>query len=117
MGADSMLNNLSPVVSQYDYDSYRVPLRKEGNSYTIYVADKFSRVFDEDTLPDEVKTKMAMILANPMQICKDYELTNLRLMQCPVEGVRSIGWRASDTMFIVILLYKTLCSLRGENIL
>ena len=58
MGADTMLECtiLSPIVSQYDWNLYRVPLRRQGNKYTIYVDNFFTRVFDEDSLPDEIKT-------------------------------------------------------------
>jgi len=52
-----MLDKLSPIVHQYNWDLYRVPLRKVGNKYTMYVADGFTREFDEHTLPDEVKTR------------------------------------------------------------
>jgi hypothetical protein len=70
--------------------------------------------FDENTLPDEIKTKMAMILASPKQIAKDEDISLLELMSTPIEeGYREIGWRTSDTYFIVVLTYKTLCLLRG----
>jgi hypothetical protein len=111
-----MLGNLSPVVHQYDFGLYRVPLRKEGNSYTIFVADGFSRVFDEDTLPDEVKTKMAMMLANAKQIVTDEKVTQLQLMATTVDNdFRDIGWRASDSWFCIILPLASLMKLRGED--
>jgi hypothetical protein len=116
VGSHSMLhaNQLSPMVSQYNWDLYRVPLRRIENNYRIYVADFFTRDFDERTLPDEVKTKMAMILANPKQIMKDEDVSLLELMATPTEeGYREIGWRTSDTYFIVVLTYRTLCLLRG----
>ena len=110
-----MLGTLSPVVHQYNYALYRVPLRKEGNSYTIFVADGFNRVFDEDTLPDEIKTKMAMILANAKQIVADEKVTQLDLMSTTVDSdFRDIGWRASDSWFCIILSLASLLNLRGE---
>ena len=110
-----MLRDLSPVVHQYDFNLYRVPLHKEGNSYTIYVGDDFNRVFDEHTLPDEVKTKMAMVLANAKQIVTDEKVTQLQLMTTTVDSnFRDIGWRASDSWFCIILSYKSLMALRGE---
>jgi hypothetical protein len=78
-------NQLSPMVSQYDWNLYRVPLRRIENNYRIYVADFFTRDFDEHTLPDEVKTKMAMILANPKQIMKDEDVSLLELMATPTK--------------------------------
>ena len=110
-----LIGNLSPVVHQYNYALYRVPLCKEGNSYTIYVGDNFNRVFDEHTLPDEVKTKMAMVLASAKQIVSDHDVTKLHLMTTTVDSnFRDIGWRASDSWFCIILSYKSLMALRGE---
>lgn len=115
MGADTMLEHtiLSPIVSQYDWNLYRVPMRRQGNKYTIYVDNFFTRVFDEDSLPDEIKTKMAMILASPHRILQDHEATMLSLMTAPNENIREIGWRVSDSYFCLILPHKTLCALKG----
>lgn len=115
MGADTMLEHtiLSPIVSQYDWNLYRVPMRRQGNKYTIYVDNFFTRVFDEDSLPDEIKTKMAMILASPHRILQDHEATMLSLMTAPNENIREIGWRVSDSYFCLILSHKTLCLLKG----
>jgi hypothetical protein len=116
MDISAMLGTLSPVVHQYNYALYRVPLRKEGNSYTMFVADGFSRVFDEDTLPDEIKTKMAMVMARGNPILHDYEVTQLNLMCTPLrnDDFIEIGWRVSDMWFVVVLSYNSLMRLRGE---
>jgi hypothetical protein len=111
-----MLGTLSPVVHQFNYALYRVPLRKEGNSYTMWVADKFTRVYDESTLPDEVKSKMAMVLARGNPILRDDEVTHLNLMTTPIrsDDFIEVGWRVSDMWFVVVLSYDSLMALRGE---
>ena len=110
-----MLDKLSPIVHQYNWDLYRVPLRKVGNKYTMYVADGFTREFDEHTLPDEVKTKMAMILSRHGIIERDEQLTTLALMETVRDlELQEIGWRASDNYFIVVLPYESLMKLKGE---
>jgi hypothetical protein len=117
MGSNTMLMDvhlLSPVVSQYNWNLYRVPVRKVGNQYTIYVDNFFTRVFDENSLPDVLKTKMAMILASPHQIVSDREVTSLMLLTTTErEDFKEIGWRVSDTFFCVILNNSDLCALRG----
>lgn len=108
-------SSLSPVVSQFNWDLYRVPLRRIENNYRIYVGDCFTRDFDEKTLPDDVKVKMAMILANPQHAKSDADISMFELMETPKEeSFREIGWRTSDTFFVVVLTYKTLCLLRGS---
>lgn len=111
-----MLGTLSPVVHQFNHALYRVPVRREGDSYRIYVADKFTREFDEHTLPDEIKTKMTMIMARGLPIMYDYEVTNLSLMTSVsrTDDFIEIGWRVSDMWFVVVLNYDMLMKLRGE---
>lgn len=112
-----MLGTLTPVVHQYNYALYRVPLRKEGNSYTMFVADGFTRVFDEDTLPDEVKSKLAMVMARGNPILYDHEVTHLNLMTTPLRNDEfiEVGWRVSDMWFVVVLTYDSLMKLKGED--
>jgi len=116
MDAHTMLYNLSPVVHQYNWDLYRVPLRRVGNHYTLYVADGFTREFDEQTLPDEIKSKMAMILARHKQILQDHEVNEIALLSiCQDEDMQEVGWRSSDSWFVIVLPYPSLMKLRGES--
>ena len=111
-----MLGTLSPVVHQYDHKLYRVPLRREGNTYTMYVADKFTRVFDDETLPDEIKSKMTMVLANGEPIIHDHEVTQLNLMtRAKDDNFINIGWRVSDRWFCMVVTYECLMEMRGER--
>lgn len=82
----------------------------------MWVADKFTRVYDESTLPDEVKSKMAMVLARGNPILHDHEVTQLNLMTTPLrnDDFIEIGWRASDSWFVVVLTYDSLMKMRGE---
>ena len=109
-----MSNTLSPIIHQYNRDLYRVPLRKVENDYTMYVGHDYTRKFDENTLPDDVKTKMAMILAVEQQILRDHEVSPLYLMETRHGDLIDIGWRVSDTWFIVMLHTLLLKELRGE---
>jgi hypothetical protein len=108
-------SNLSPVVHQYRNDLYRVPLRRIKNHYRIYIADGFTREFDDNTLPDEIKTNITMILARSNQILRDHEISHLALMGTRDNELIDIGWQASDSWFVVVLPIKLLMRLRGEQ--
>lgn len=110
-----VINNLSPIVHPYKWDLYRVPLRKEKDHYTMYVADGYTRKFDEKTLPDEVKSKMAMILASDHELVRDDEISHLNLMLMRNNELANVGWQASDSWFVVVLPYSLLMKLRGED--
>ena len=113
-----MLNeNLAPVVHQRNWDLVRVPVRKIEDHYTVYVADGYHRRYDEETLPDELKTKMAMILASPHnKALPDFKLNKLKLYQNhQSEELDEIGWRSSESYFCLVLTRPTLASMKGEK--
>jgi hypothetical protein len=113
-----MLNEmLAPVVHQRNWDLVRVPVRKIEDHYTVYVADGYHRRYDEETLPDELKTKMAMILASPHnKALPDFKLDKLTLYQNhQSEELDEIGWRASESYFCLVLTRPTLASMKGEK--
>lgn len=108
---------LAPVVHQWNWDLVRVPVRKIEDHYIVYVADGYHRRYDEETLPDELKTKMAMILASPHnKALPDFKLDKLKLYQNhQSEELDEIGWRASESYFCLALTRPTLASMRGEG--
>lgn len=112
-----MNEKLSPVVHQTNTDLVRLPMRKIDNHYTAYVADGYQRNFDENTLPDLLKSKFAMILASPeMLLLYDRELSVLVMglyVNTMSPEFNDIGWRASDTYFCLIVTREFLESLKG----
>jgi hypothetical protein len=52
-----MLGHMSPVVHPKDWNLIRVPLRKIGDKYDVFVSDDLVRHYDERTLPDVLKIK------------------------------------------------------------
>ena len=63
--ANRFLNRLTPMGSQHDERLFRVPMRRIDGDYILFVADFSRRIFTDDTLPDFIKHKVAMILASP----------------------------------------------------
>jgi hypothetical protein len=112
-----MLNDLAPVVHPYNWDLVRVPVRRIEDHYIVYVADGYHRRYDKDTLPDELKTKLSMILSIPhKKIEPDHELSKLSLYtNTQSEELSEIGWRASESYYCVVLTRPTLALMRGEN--
>lgn len=108
--------DLAPVVHKTKWDLMRVPLRRIEDHYIVYVADGFHRRYDEDTLPDELKTKMAMILATDHIVIPDNKLQRLDLYgNTQSIELQDIGWRASESYYCMVLTRPTLASMRGEN--
>ena len=115
---DDVVRSLSPISHEFEEGLYRVPIRIEGDKHTIYVGDHHVRMFDTDTLPAFIKHKLAMIIvsATPESlVIPNILLTNLELFATPKAGnLQTIGWRASETMYIVVMSEEELTSLIGK---
>ena len=112
-----MLNeDLSPMVHKTNWELMRVPLRRTVDHYVVYVGVGFSRRYDESTLPDELKTKMAMILASDAEYCVDEKLYRLQLyVNQNSPEFDEVGWRASESYFCLVLTRPTLLAMVGES--
>ena len=91
-------------------------MRRIEDHYILYVSDGYYRRYDKDTLPDELKTKIAMILATDHQVLPDLGVTSLRLYQNDQsEELDEIGWRASESYYCIVMSVDSLKKLRGED--
>ena len=110
-----LIGHLSPVVHPKQWDLIRVPLRRITDRYIVYVADGLVRYYDEDTLPDPLKTKMAMILAAQQpELIDEHRLQKLVVyINTMSDEFDTIGWRVSETYFCLILSRQILESLKG----
>jgi hypothetical protein len=119
MDGNTMLSeNLAPVVHQWNWDLVRVPVRRVADHYIVFVADGYHRRYDEETLPDELKTKMAMILASEskQEALPDHKLQKLTLYtNNQSDALDEVGWRASESYFCLAVTRPTLALMRGEN--
>jgi hypothetical protein len=110
-----MLGSLSPVVHPKHWHLVRVPvMRAVDEHYTVFVGDRTVRRYNDDTLPDALKSKLAMILAHDGGFKDDHVLDNITLYtnnQSP--ELDEVGWRASHSYFCLILDRETLDSLKG----
>jgi hypothetical protein len=117
MDGDTMLGHMSPVVHPKDWNLIRVPLHKFENKYSVYVSDDLVRHYDEKTLPDVLKSKMAMILASPQpNLIPEDRLQKLDVYSVSMPELALVGWRVSDTWFCLALDRLTLNSLKGGTL-
>ena len=117
MDGDTMLGHMSPVVHHKDWNLIRVPLRKVNDKYDVFVSDDLVRHYDERTLPDVLKSKMAMILASPQpNLIPDERLQKLNVYSVTMPELALVGWRVSETWFCLALDRLTLNSLKGGTL-
>lgn len=112
-----LIGELSPVVHPKNWGLIRVPMRKVGDQYIVYVADGFHRIYTDDTLPNVLKSKLAMILANGEIFLPDSKILRLTLYtNTHAPELDEVGWRASDTYFCLVVDRATLESLKGGTL-
>ena len=115
-----LIGEMSPVVHPKNWDLIRLPVRKVNNEYIVYVADGFHRIYTEDTLPDELKAKFAMILAcgnQTMLVEPENRLQKITVyVNTQSPELDEIGWRVSETYFCLVLDRLTLSSLKGGTL-
>ena len=109
-----LIGELSPVVHPKRWDLIRLPVRKVNNEYIVYVADGFHRIYTDDTLPDVLKSKFAMILASEGRYILDSRIIRMTLYtNTDAPELDEVGWRASETYFCLVVDRPTLESLKG----
>lgn len=109
-----VVRNLAPVSHETE-GLYRVPVHIENELHTVYVGDNHVRMFDADTLPDFMKHKLAMItVSDNGELIQDKLLSPLSLFATRKGELGTIGWRASQSMYIVVMDMSELCSLTGK---
>lgn len=111
-------DHLSPLVHPYDFRFYRVPLRKIGEEHYVYLGGGKLRIYTTETLPDCIKCKLTMILASSdvnLHDEGDRSFGMFKVMQNNgATHMNDIGWRSSETFFVVIVSGGDLESLLGE---
>jgi hypothetical protein len=115
----SILNlELGPMVAQHSHKFYRVPMWKNDGKYFVYVRELVVRMYDDDTLPDCVKTKLSMILARGKKfVDSGYEPTQLDLfINHAGKEFEEIGWQLDDEYFTLVLKTEELASLQGDTL-
>lgn len=111
---------LFPVSHKTLRNHVRVFMFRSEN-YWVWVDMNYTRVYNDDTLPDMIKSKLAMILATPrykkLHTNTEVELnTLLPYMNYHNPELESVGWQSTENLFCLVLPTQYLNSLKGEPI-
>jgi len=110
---------LPPVGHRFDTRLCRVAFLHVGDEYHMSVDTNYMRVFTEDTLPDEIKTKLAMIKATPLpskfERWTEYEMS--LYTNGHNDDLNEVGWVVDDDLYCLVIPYSLLSSLKGERLI
>jgi hypothetical protein len=112
------IKDLCPLVHPYNWSLYRVPLRRIGDDHIVFLGNGKTRIYTAESLPDCIKFKLTMVLASPDvalhdELARDFGVRSL-MQNNSAAHMNDIGWRASDTYFVVVIESEDLDSLIGE---
>jgi len=110
---------LTPVVHKTLNGLHRVSLREEDGEYQLQVDDHYVRRYDADTLPDEIKVRLAMIKAIPMlEVFTDEDIyynSFLFYDNKHSKDLDDVGWRVTKDLYCLVLPTTLLNKLKGEK--
>lgn len=107
------LKSIQPLPHHRDKTMWRVPVQYVPPSYTVYVGPQHVRVFDNGSLPDELKSKITMAKAEAVNYKQDSEIYQMDVFIYRGNGLENVAWRASETMYIVVMNNNELNKLKG----
>jgi hypothetical protein len=114
-------SELSPIMHPTLHDHHRVPLYCDSGRYEVFVGDKFIRIFDEVSLPVEIRSLVAMVKASTIEEPENYlkdvpfwELGKIYTVD-PDSQSAELGWRVCKDLYVLVLPTKFLLYLRGEG--
>lgn len=109
-------SQLTPVAHRTLSESSRVAMWVRDNEYAVLVAKNHVRIFDEDTLPDQIKALISMIHAFPPNILEEWESDNTTVYINHQDlGLDDIGWQVTKNLYILVLDNQFVKSLYGHK--
>jgi hypothetical protein len=90
----------------------------EGDEYQLQVDDNFVRRYDADTLPDEIKVRLAMIKAIPMATFSEeavYYNHYIFYENHHSRDLDDVGWRVTKDLYCLVLPTTLLNKLKGKK--
>lgn len=106
---------LEPIPHFVMTDYVRVPIKKDGERYIVYLENNYIRRYNLSTLPDFLLSKITIANVISNTVKKDHELQHYDIFICDSDnGDPDIGWRASESMYVIILHINDYAELLGQ---
>lgn len=92
-----------PPISHPEYGGYRVALYEDKDgTYTLYLGFLCYRYYTHETLPDDIKFKLAIIKSHPPNGGHGFYINTNK-------ALADVGWRErNDGLFCIVLEHETM---------
>lgn len=99
---------------------WRVVMLHHDDEWEMFVHDTLIRYIPEKDLPDEIRMKLAMVMAHKANIPEYHSYASSSTMEVykntyPPE-FNDIGWRYSKKLYVVVISLGCLKALQGDEI-
>ena len=87
--------------------------------YNVYVGKDTTRRYKQEQLPSFILSKIiiAKELSTNPKLKSIYSIpTKYQLFTCPEDGVETIAWKISDSIYVIVLSEKELSKIKGTRI-
>jgi len=109
-------DNLVPLVHPDIKGLYRVPVKVTKERYRIYTGKGTSRLFKGETMPPHILSKIVMANSVSKHYATDKNIYEFDLYICRLgEEMSDVAWRASESLYIVVLSEQELLDLKGNT--
>lgn len=87
--------------------------------YNVYVGKDTTRRYKQEQLPSFILSKIiiAKELSTNPKLKSVYSIpSKYELFTCPEDGIESISWKISDSIYVIVLTKQELSKLKGTRI-
>lgn len=108
------MGNLVPLPHPKIDGLHRVPVKVTKEKYRVFVGKKSTRLFTGETIPPDILAKIVMATSASKHYELDKDMYEYDLYVCKGgEDMSDVAWRASESMYIVVLTDAELTALKG----
>jgi hypothetical protein len=106
---ESNRSKLTPIRHAELDDHHRVPVFVVDGKYEIYLNQNFVRIYDENELPDLVKSRIAMVKAGTKRQVSEIPNMSMSIYDSsPDTHLSEIGWQPCQGLYVLVLPTKYL---------
>ena len=92
-----------------------VPIIVKDNSYEVFLSKGLVRMFNDDTLPSFLKSRLTLAKVSTTYIFPDDEIYAGDVYTCRVNHMQHVGWRASESLYAIVVFQDEMNQLEGRD--
>jgi hypothetical protein len=109
------ITSLGPLEREKVEKYYVVPIIVKDNSYEVFLSNGLVRMFNDDTLPSFLKSKITLAKVSTTYVFADDEIYTGDVYTCRVNHMHHVGWRVSESLYAIAVYQDEMNQLEGRN--